>query len=162
MLFGRYDISVFGFLKGYMRTFSERNVVFESHTYEYIYIYKYLSITISNCILIFLKETFSPLGMFCFPWSCPIDNVTIMTPVSSVLIPLTAIFLTKCFVRSSLDRMQLDQIGIGQLHWSTANYAPLQEKALWDGLVAMYEKVTILLVPIRSIKQSLAREFSRE
>lgn len=85
-----------------------------------------------------------------------------MTPVSSVLIPLTAIFLTKCFVRSSLDRMQLDQIGIGQLHWSTANYAPLQEKALWDGLVAMYEKVTILLVPIRSIKQSLAREFSRE
>lgn len=38
--------------------------------------------------------------------------------------------------------MQLEQIGIGQLHWSTANYAPLQELALWDGLVAMYEKVT--------------------
>lgn len=46
------------------------------------------------------------------------------------------------FFRSSLDRMQLKQIGIGQLHWSTANYAPLQELALWDGLVAMYEKVT--------------------
>lgn len=46
------------------------------------------------------------------------------------------------FSRSSLDRMQLEQIGIGQLHWSTANYAPLQELALWDGLVAMYEKVT--------------------
>ena len=46
------------------------------------------------------------------------------------------------FFRSSLDRMQLEQIGIGQLHWSTANYAPLQELALWDGLVAMYEKVT--------------------
>lgn len=39
--------------------------------------------------------------------------------------------------------MQLEQIGIGQLHWSTANYAPLQELALWDGLVAMYEKVII-------------------
>lgn len=44
-------------------------------------------------------------------------------------------------IRASLDRLQIDQLGIGQLHWSTANYAPLQERALWDGLVAMYEKV---------------------
>lgn len=49
-----------------------------------------------------------------------------------------------CF-RSSLERMQIEQIGIGQLHWSTANYAPPQELALWDGLVAMYEKVTMNL-----------------
>ncbi|GAU35178.1 hypothetical protein TSUD_319880 [Trifolium subterraneum] len=41
---------------------------------------------------------------------------------------------------ASLDRMQIEQIGIGQLHWSTANYAPFQELALWDGLVAMYDK----------------------
>lgn len=47
--------------------------------------------------------------------------------------------------RSSLDRLEIEQIGIGQLHWSTANYAPLQEQALWDGLVAMYEKVTTYL-----------------
>ncbi|QCE15518.1 pyridoxal reductase, chloroplastic isoform X1 [Vigna unguiculata] len=47
-------------------------------------------------------------------------------------------FVNAC--RASLDRMQIEQIGIGQLHWSTANYAPLQELALWDGLVAMYEK----------------------
>lgn len=40
--------------------------------------------------------------------------------------------------------MQIEQIGIGQLHWSTANYAPFQEMALWDGLVAMYDKVTII------------------
>lgn len=46
--------------------------------------------------------------------------------------------------RSSLERLQLDRLGIGQLHWSTANYAPLQERALWDGLVEMYEKVTTL------------------
>jgi pyridoxine 4-dehydrogenase len=46
--------------------------------------------------------------------------------------------------RSSLERLQLDQLGIGQLHWSTANYAPLQERALWDGLVEMYEKVVAL------------------
>lgn len=43
--------------------------------------------------------------------------------------------------RSSLDRLQIKKIGIGQLHWSTAKYAPLQESALWDGLVAMHDKV---------------------
>ncbi|KAJ6825286.1 pyridoxal reductase, chloroplastic [Iris pallida] len=42
--------------------------------------------------------------------------------------------------KSSLERLELEKIGIGQLHWSTAKYAPLQELALWDGLVAMYEK----------------------
>lgn len=35
----------------------------------------------------------------------------------------------------------MDQIGIGQLHWSTANYQPLQERALWDGLVALHDQV---------------------
>lgn len=44
-------------------------------------------------------------------------------------------FVNAC--KSSLDRLQVEQIGIGQLHWSTANYAPFQERALWDGLVAM-------------------------
>ena len=47
--------------------------------------------------------------------------------------------------------MQIEQIGIGQLHWSTANYAPLQELALWDGLVAMYEKVTIIYKKMETI-----------
>lgn len=28
-----------------------------------------------------------------------------------------------------------------QLHWSTANYQPLQERALWDGLAALYDQV---------------------
>ncbi|RYQ84429.1 hypothetical protein Ahy_B10g103753 isoform A [Arachis hypogaea] len=41
-------------------------------------------------------------------------------------------FVNAC--RASLERMQIEQIGIGQLHWSTANYAPFQELALWDGL----------------------------
>lgn len=50
--------------------------------------------------------------------------------------------------KASLDRMQLEQIGIGQLHWSTANYAPLQEMALWNGLVAMYEKGLVQAVGV--------------
>ncbi|KAF3956349.1 hypothetical protein CMV_018514 [Castanea mollissima] len=55
-------------------------------------------------------------------------------------------FVNAC--KASLDRMQIEQIGIGQLHWSTANYAPLQELALWDGLVAMYEKGLVQAVGV--------------
>ncbi|KAH0704484.1 hypothetical protein KY290_019833 [Solanum tuberosum] len=55
-------------------------------------------------------------------------------------------FVNAC--KSSLDRMQIEQIGIGQLHWSTANYAPLQERALWNGLVAMYDKGLVRAVGV--------------
>lgn len=55
-------------------------------------------------------------------------------------------FVKAC--KSSMERMQIDQIGIGQLHWSTANYAPLQEQALWDGLVAMYDKGLVQAVGV--------------
>ncbi|KAL6123029.1 hypothetical protein ACLB2K_075552 [Fragaria x ananassa] len=55
-------------------------------------------------------------------------------------------FVNAC--NASLDRMQIEQIGIGQLHWSTANYAPLQERALWDGLVAMYDKGLVQAVGV--------------
>ncbi|XP_010520940.1 PREDICTED: pyridoxal reductase, chloroplastic [Tarenaya hassleriana] len=55
-------------------------------------------------------------------------------------------FVNAC--RSSLDRLQIDKLGIGQLHWSTANYAPPQELALWDGLVAMYEKGLVRAVGV--------------
>ncbi|WRX17232.1 Pyruvate kinase [Theobroma cacao] len=42
-------------------------------------------------------------------------------------------FVQTC--RASRDGMQIEQIGIGQLHWSTANYAPPQELAPWGDLV---------------------------
>lgn len=41
--------------------------------------------------------------------------------------------------RASLRRLDMDKIALAQLHWSTANYAPLQERLMWDGLVAVYE-----------------------
>lgn len=64
------------------------------------------------------------------------DNVVIATKFAAYPWRLTpGQFVNAC--KSSLERMQIQQIGIGQLHWSTANYAPLQERALWDGLVAM-------------------------
>jgi pyridoxine 4-dehydrogenase len=42
--------------------------------------------------------------------------------------------------QASLKRLQQDKLAIAQLHWSTANYQPLQEKALWQGLAAVYDK----------------------
>ena len=36
--------------------------------------------------------------------------------------------------RASSGRLQVDPIELVQLHWSAANYAPLQERALWTGL----------------------------
>lgn len=44
--------------------------------------------------------------------------------------------------RGSLRRLGQEQLAIGQLHWSTANYQPLQERALWDGLVRMHGEVS--------------------
>ena len=41
--------------------------------------------------------------------------------------------------KESLKRMGASKIGLAQLHWSTANYAPLQERLMWDGLVAIYD-----------------------
>ncbi|KAL1532079.1 Pyridoxine 4-dehydrogenase [Salvia divinorum] len=75
------------------------------------------------------------------------DNIVIATKFAAYPWRVTPNqFVEAC--RSSLDRIQLDQIGIGQLHWSTANYAPLQERALWDGLVAMYDKGLVRAVGV--------------
>ena len=54
-------------------------------------------------------------------------------------------FVAAC--KGSLRRLGMEQIGIGQLHWSTANYQPLQERALWDGLVALHDQVRGFLRP---------------
>ncbi|KAK9145754.1 hypothetical protein Sjap_005657 [Stephania japonica] len=75
------------------------------------------------------------------------DDIVIATKFAAYPWRLTpGQFVKAC--EASLDRMQLKQIGIGQLHWSTANYAPLQERALWDGLVAMYEKGLVRAVGV--------------
>jgi len=86
------------------------------------------------------------LGRFIREFEGPIkspDDVVIATKFAAYPWRLTSgQFVGAC--KSSLERLQLDRLGIGQLHWSTANYAPLQERALWDGLVEMYDKVTVL------------------
>ncbi|EXB41095.1 putative oxidoreductase [Morus notabilis] len=75
------------------------------------------------------------------------DDIVIATKFAAYPWRLTpSQFVNAC--RASLDRIEIEKIGIGQLHWSTANYAPLQEKALWDGLVAMYEKGLVRAVGV--------------
>ncbi|KAL3653687.1 Pyridoxine 4-dehydrogenase [Castilleja foliolosa] len=75
------------------------------------------------------------------------DNIVIATKFAAYPWRITPNqFVNAC--KSSLERTQLEQIGIGQLHWSTANYAPLQERALWDGLVAMYDKGLVRAVGV--------------
>uniref|UniRef100_A0A1D1XM44 Putative oxidoreductase At1g06690, chloroplastic n=1 Tax=Anthurium amnicola TaxID=1678845 RepID=A0A1D1XM44_9ARAE len=92
----------------------------------------------------------SLLGKFIreFPGSKAVrDNIVIATKFAAYPWRLTSgQFVKAC--KSSLDRLQVEQIGIGQLHWSSANYAPLQELALWDGLVAMYEKGLVRAVGV--------------
>lgn len=75
------------------------------------------------------------------------DDVVIATKFAAYPWRLTSgQFVNAC--KSSLERLQIDQLGIGQLHWSTANYAPLQERALWDGLVEMYDKGLVRAVGV--------------
>ncbi|KAF4404245.1 hypothetical protein G4B88_014701 [Cannabis sativa] len=79
------------------------------------------------------------LGKFIREFQGLQDDIVIATKFAAYPWRLTpGQFVNAC--RGSLERIQVEQIGIGQLHWSNANYAPLQEMALWDGLVAMYEK----------------------
>jgi len=40
---------------------------------------------------------------------------------------------------ASLGRLQQDQLALGQLHWSTANYQPFQERSLWEGIGDVYD-----------------------
>jgi hypothetical protein len=43
--------------------------------------------------------------------------------------------------KASLQRVGVEKLALVQLHWSTAKYAPLQERLMWDGLVAIYGEV---------------------
>lgn len=41
---------------------------------------------------------------------------------------------------ASLQRLQQPKLAVAQLHWSTANYQPFQEAALWEGVADVYDK----------------------
>jgi pyridoxine 4-dehydrogenase len=41
--------------------------------------------------------------------------------------------------KESLKRLEQPKLAIAQLHWSTSNYQPLQEGALWEGIADVYD-----------------------
>eukprot|EP00803_Ostreobium_quekettii_P003166 evm.model.scf_1055.2 EVM.evm.TU.scf_1055.2 scf_1055:9334-14045(+) len=50
--------------------------------------------------------------------------------------------------QGSLRRLAMDKLSVGQLHWSAAKYAPLQEVALWNGLADCYQKKMVRAVGV--------------
>lgn len=42
--------------------------------------------------------------------------------------------------QESLKRLEQDKLSLAQLHWSTANYQPFQERALWEGIADVYDQ----------------------
>jgi pyridoxine 4-dehydrogenase len=42
--------------------------------------------------------------------------------------------------KGSLRRLEQPKLAIAQLHWSTANYQPFQERALWEGICDVYSQ----------------------
>mmetsp|Transcript_18948 Transcript_18948/g.39940 ORF Transcript_18948/g.39940 Transcript_18948/m.39940 type:complete len:381 (+) Transcript_18948:87-1229(+) len=41
--------------------------------------------------------------------------------------------------KESLHRLEQDKLAVAQLHWSTQNYQPFQEGALWEGIADIYD-----------------------
>lgn len=74
-------------------------------------------------------------------------NVCIATKLAAYPWRLTSGQMVKA-CRGSLQRLGAEQAAIGQLHWSASKYAPFQERALWDGLVAIYEQGLVQAVGV--------------
>jgi pyridoxine 4-dehydrogenase len=41
---------------------------------------------------------------------------------------------------ASLQRLEQPKLAVAQVHWSTANYQPFQERALWEGIGDVYDR----------------------
>ncbi|KAK9918860.1 hypothetical protein WJX75_007596 [Coccomyxa subellipsoidea] len=75
------------------------------------------------------------------------DDVLIATKLAAYPWRVTpGQYVSAC--RGSLRRLGLDQLALGQLHWSVAKYAPPLERALWDGLAAIYDEGLVKAVGV--------------
>lgn len=78
------------------------------------------------------------LGKFLTSSSLPTSDIIIATKFASYPWRLTAESIANAAARSA-ERLGRP-VDLGQIHWSTANYAPWQERALWDGLALARER----------------------
>ena len=63
--------------------------------------------------------------------------------------------------KDSLQRLEQDKLAIAQLHWSTANYQPLQEQALWDGIGDVYDEGLCEAVGVSNYGPKQLRKFAK-
>lgn len=62
--------------------------------------------------------------------------------------------------RDSLNRLGQSKLAIAQLHWSTANYQPFQEGALWNGIADVYDEGLADAVGVSNYGPIQLRKFS--
>ena len=68
-----------------------------------------------------------------------IDDIILATKFAPYPWRITSDSFVKA-AKESANRFGRESIELGQLHWSTENYQPLQERALWDGIARAYEE----------------------
>ena len=72
---------------------------------------------------------------------CPstkVDGVNVATKFAAYPWRITRESVVRA-ARDSCERLGKESVELGQLHWSTGNYQPLQERALWGGIADAYD-----------------------
>jgi len=63
--------------------------------------------------------------------------------------------------KASLKRLEQDKLALAQLHWSTANYQPFQERALWEGIADVYDEGLCEAVGVSNYGPNQLAKFSK-
>ena len=63
--------------------------------------------------------------------------------------------------KESLKRLEQDKLCIAQTHWSTQNYQPFQQGALWEGLADIYDEDLCEAVGVSNYGPIQLRKFSQ-
>ncbi|KAL7466025.1 hypothetical protein ACHAXS_006316 [Conticribra weissflogii] len=63
--------------------------------------------------------------------------------------------------KESLKRLDQDKLCVAQLHWSTANYQPFQEGALWEGIADVYDAGLCEAVGVSNYGPMQLQKFSK-
>ena len=71
--------------------------------------------------------------------SAKVDGVNIATKFAAYPWRITPGSVVQA-AKESCARLGKESIELGQLHWSTGNYQPLQERALWGGIADAYDE----------------------
>ena len=85
------------------------------------------------------SDSNNPFSFFSATKSNPIEPQQVATKFAPYPWRITSQQMVNA-AKASLERLEQDKLSIAQLHWSTANYQPFQEKALWKGIADVYDE----------------------